>query len=553
MHDESTEPRALKANRGILILTCLLLLGTLAVVWIVPLRMALGKDNSYFAYALIEDEPRYADCIQPLLSGATRTNPTNGFGDNRYLSPFFLEDLLREVLSITGIHVITAYWLWRFIFPVLILISFYLLLKDALPANCKTLSPLQILVFALFSTAILYLEPLCFFHHSPVHGWLNRIPTNIEFLLSIHMAWHYCRFLQQSSVSRSAMLSVQFALLVYLRLYAAIPWAIVLGIAVVVKLARRQIPYASVLAAGVALVIALTPWVFVVVSNKALPIYTEIATRFFGQTRWRLHYYTEWYIGLAAVFILFALRARFEVRLTAVACGLTIAAIPFLCGFLPFGREVIAYDRFSSFYIVAFLTVLTQRLAPFAEGNVQTTSWVASAGIIFAVVGLKFYGQMEYKKEGLTAYSKIAEDIPAVTAYQWIEKSTPGDALFVCGDVSSQKRRFTSVRDTINQSPLTLFSVIAKRRMLFNGRICVSPISDSELMECANLNVEVFGNSSKGDDLLSGLRSRGVTNILYRKSQAASPNLHPALHGFLEEVYSDEHCQIWRINWENVQ
>jgi hypothetical protein len=110
----------------------LALLTTLCAAWLPGLKLAFGPNASYYAFGYVGDEYVYAQRIQPLIAGTTATNPVNGICDSGVISPYYLEDLLRVVLTYSGIDVIALFWIWRGVFPVLLACGMVLLAGSCL-------------------------------------------------------------------------------------------------------------------------------------------------------------------------------------------------------------------------------------------------------------------------------------------------------------------------------------------------------------------------------------------------------------------------------------
>src|SRR5262249_21227026 len=119
--------------RTIRILCVVALASAIASCWIVPWRLAFGPGGSYYTFGYLNDEYNYAQRIQPLLDGATATNPINGVCDSRIHSQFFLEDACRLFITLTGVNVVSFMWAWRLLSPLIIITFAFLLARECMP------------------------------------------------------------------------------------------------------------------------------------------------------------------------------------------------------------------------------------------------------------------------------------------------------------------------------------------------------------------------------------------------------------------------------------
>jgi hypothetical protein len=108
--------RPKRAGQAALVALCFAF--TLAACWVLPWRLGLGPEGSYYTFGYTADEYTYAYRLQPLIAGATATNPINGIGDPQATSQQYLDDLCRWFLTLTGLPTIGFIWVWRVLFPV---------------------------------------------------------------------------------------------------------------------------------------------------------------------------------------------------------------------------------------------------------------------------------------------------------------------------------------------------------------------------------------------------------------------------------------------------
>ncbi|MGD0093196.1 MAG: hypothetical protein ABSE73_25055, partial [Planctomycetota bacterium] len=329
-------------------------MATLLAMWLIPCQMAWGKYGSLYTFAYSFDEVTYADLVQPRIQGTTAANPVNRFGEPRAISQRFLEDLLRGCATALRLNAIEFFWIWRFLFPLVLFLTCFCLAQEALRPG-KRLWRTGLAVGAAWAgTALMACEPWLFKGSKPPDGWAERIPTNIEFPASILMAALYLRALRAPSARNWVVLAGALALLVYIRLYAALPWALAICCGALLLLVRGELPRWVALVAGASFVLGLVPWLAVYWHNSRLPVQAEVLKRYFERLGGASGYAAHWRWWLYFLFAAaWGLAARFmgrRDRVLAVSGALVMLVTPFVVGALPVAGELLAMDRYSNFY-----------------------------------------------------------------------------------------------------------------------------------------------------------------------------------------------------------
>lgn len=536
---------------------CLCLL--VAAAWSLPVKILSHQESSYLTFAYIYDEPFYAARMQPLIPGTTRANPENGLGDPAFISQFYMEDMFRALLSITGIPVITLFWLSRFLMPILLIVSIFLIVREAFLFSGTKASVASQFILTALSGTVIFFEPFLFSHTPPVFGWLHRFPTNLEFIQSLIIAWLYLRAIREPSSKSIAWLVAAFCLLAYLRLYAAIPWGILSAGSLLVFVLRGRIRINALLWPALLFIGLMLPWALVAVNNSQLAVQPELMMRYFPSTPWRIHQYSNRYF-IAAVFILIcSIKANEIQRIILLSCAATTLSLSFVCTLFPFRSELLSFERYSSFYLttclLAFLLLTTRLSSANLKDALPIRFKIASAcGALALTSSLIFlYSQVEVDGKYWSPYMRMKADLASIPAYQWVQQNTPADAL-ILDDVASIEKLPDTVSQTINFFGTdNLFKVIAQRRTVFTGRLFVSSIPNRDLLALARLHSSVCGSEKlNNDEFMESLRTYRPHYILWRKSNPELNKATPLLKRISEPIYSDSERELWKLNLDRL-
>lgn len=547
----------------VLVLACA---GALAACWILPVRMALGPGGSFYTCGYIADEYCYLSRLQPLLAGATATNPVNGICAPGVYSQFFLEDLVRVFLSVTGLNVVVFAWVWRVLFPCCLLASLLVLGRQALPWKHKPWAATLrwSAVVAAFSAVFLLYNTLMPF--PPLQGWLNRIPTNVEFPLSVLLAWLYLRFLETPNARACVLLALAGAVSVYLRVYLVLPWAVATSFGALWLLWTRRCSI-GVLARGAAAGAAVAaPYVIVGLLNQQSPVYRELITRYFElPAHYAVHPCWPTQVGLALVILLVSFRQRGPGRIFGVSTGLTLAVFPFACGLLTtISKELLLpSDRFACFHHVALVTAALCGVGALSarwgglDGARAARRW--SVGLLAFAAGAACEVAARNLDYDFTCYRPgqceiIREDTRYVPAYEWVRKNTPADALFMVDDgydwtgVPADAERLRRTLYFVFSKD-DLFQIVARRKRLYTARLYGNALSNDELLQLAMLQAGTFGFPVDKSAYVQALKRYLPDYILWRRTALVPRGFGKVLQNMRETVYSDGSCEIWRMTY----
>lgn len=590
IHQTSYSTLASRSARRTLGAAALLFVASVLACWILPYRMRFEPGGSYYTCAYITDEFHYLARIQPLLPGATATNPINGICDPAARSLFYLEDACRAAVSLLGCDVLAFAWAWRLLTPVVLALCFAgcarcLLERTRRPwagaLRWSAAAAALPVFFCLVDSAMLRIP-------GPPHVWLNRVPTNVDFLLAVPLLTVLVRFIQAPSPGRSLALAAVSLALIHLRFYAAFPFGLAIGAALLMMLATRRLR-PSLFAFTVGLVaVGMIPWVLNLLANRNSEGHRDMLARYFYARPYAVHDQWPIYLGAASLFLLGAWLARERrgraespahgrTRVFALSCAFAMAALPFVCG-IPalIRREMLLSDRFVSFYATALLVlgllVLSDKSLEWRGRRAPAMARRYSGGLMaagFLAAALQAAVNLRYDFRGYVnnQYASIVDDAHYLPAYDWVRAHTEADALFLVDD-GCDWSRMPREREQLDEMEDRLschndhFLIAARRRRVYvedvflRGNAVVSADADALL----RLQRGAFGMPLPKDFVLQALRRFKPGYILWRKRPPVVLETGPAAipRGWpkelkesgeirFEQVYDDPACTIWKI------
>ena len=409
----------------------------------------------------------------------------------------------------------------------------------------------------------------------PLQGFINRLPTNCEYPLSISLAWLLLRFIRLPCLRRGIALSLVCVALVYLRLYAAIPWALAVATVLLwLTMARRITPGIRIAGANCAVVtglvvLGLLPFLYIPLRNNSSPAYAQQIARFFPKWPFMLHARWPLYFGFAVVLGACAAAIGPLRRPYLLGVALATAALPFVCSLLPFASELMLFDRFGVFYLVAAISAVLLLIGK------QGATWRGHKGLLRArrlTAGLLLFSivassalcveniQFDFSKSSLS----IAQETQYVPAYRWVDAHTSADAFFLVDDgydwsqyPSTLGRQKRLLVDFLNRGEL--FETIAKRRPVYTPTLFTQALTDDDLALLVLLQKCTFGlRCPNKRSYLNALNRFRPGYIFWRKTAPAPISKTPAPipRGLAREmvsrrkiIYEDPVCEIWELNW----
>jgi hypothetical protein len=551
----------------------LLIAGALAIAiaacWVIPVRLLSA---SWYTFGYLGDEYLYAQRIQPLFPGISATNSLNGVGDPNVVSPFWLEDSLRGIITLLHVDVINFVWAWRFLFPLAHAASFLFLARSCLPRRARPWNASLQCAAGLAAFTLLYCLYDLVISFPPCHGFIERFPTNIEYPLSVLLAAQYIRFLSNPTARSGILLALASAAAAYFRLYLAFPWSITIIIGVIYLLATKQLSVrVAAITAGV-LALVMSPWLFVVFANRKSQDFAELNLRYFGPpAKYTVHPRWYLYIAFGVIFLIAAKFVEKRHRVLALGAGVTMLLLPFLCSLTPFASEILGYDRFGCYYLVAFLAI-----ALLSFGN-RTLSWCGTRGraqahrmlgfcALASVVCAVVIGAMNYSYKfdafPQRTFPSVQEDLAFVPAYRWIRENTPEGSLCLVDDGFDW-----SIGPKFNAGGMPvisgyapdgsymlagddLFQIVARRPRVYTHRLMGFVLSTNDVSTLGYLHRGTFGLPVPGEVYSKALMRFKPAYILWRKNKAPIPRGYGGpLKAQSETVYSDSVCEIWKLKY----
>ena len=540
--------------------------------WVVPYKLATGPGGSFYTVGYQGDEYDYAQRLQPLIPGTTPANSINGIQDPGIVSQTYLEDLLRPALTALRIDVISFYWFWRAMLPVVLGVLLVLLARECFPRASGAQLPCAAAAAALplFPCAcdLLRAPESLQKWYPPLQGWFNRVPTNIEYVLSLLLAWLFIRFIARPRPGRGILLALASAATVYLRMYTALTWSPVIALGTVWLFISRRMRFTTGLWMLTALLLAMTPWWLTKHQNERSPAFEQYMARWFGSAPYCIHPLLVVYLSLALALLLAAWTAPRRFRPLLALSGLSMAMWPFAAGLLWFSRELMLYDRFGEFYWVALaaagMLVLGGAAARFRRAFASKlilpllgVSFAASAGLAWHNYNYDFLGDPE------SPYRNVAVDLIYCRAYRWIAEHTPPDALFLVDDGYDWSLVYRGKNELRGEAPdgttmlskADLFQIVARRKRIYNEHVMYGAMSDDTFVDLMILHRGTFGFPIDGPEYVRVLREFQPTHILWRKvplnPMPAAPvprGLGAQLKGLSKVIYEDNVCEVWELN-----
>jgi hypothetical protein len=544
---------------------------SIASCWIVPWRLAFGPGGSYFTFGYLNDEYTYAQRIQPLLDGATASNPINGICDPGIHSQFFLEDACRAVLTITGINVITFMWVWRLLSPIVIASFMILLARECFPRSRRPWISVQRISASAAALPVLYCLYYAVMEPIPPFSWLNRIPTNVEYLLSAFLIWSYVGFLRNLTLRYGLQLAAGAVAMVYLRFYSAIPWGLAILVAFVYLACTRRTTFRVLSISVIVPAVGLAPWLFILLKNRANPVCAEMMGRYFGNCAYEIH--RKWPIYIStAIALAYLSRVVTSRRLYLLSSATALLALPFVCGIPASIRdETLRSDRYGCFYLFAVIAAGMMVLSRFSEMRgrmgMQRALWSGIVVIVLSVLSSGVVGTINWQ-HNLFDYqpgelASIVEDRVYFRGYDWVREHTPSSALFLVDDGFNWSNAPADDKELhdlllLFQCNNDLFQIIARRKRVYTDLMYGNALSNADMSALGTLQRGTFGYPVLKSSYVEALKRFQPGYIFWRKRtpvivQTAPPavprGLGVTLKQMSEVVYSDDVCEIWKINY----
>jgi len=535
-------------------------------MYVIPVKLAAGAEASWYLFGYAGDEYTYAYRIQPLPPGVSAANPVNAAVDPKVVSPFYLEDLCRAFLSVTGLHPIAFFWIWRFTFPLVLMAGIVWLVFVAMPPRRRRLWSWRLnLAAAAAAVPVLLAAYDLITRFPPLQGWLFRIPGNIEYPLSIAVGIAAVRFVRVPSPPRAFQLALALAALSYLRFYTAVPWLLAAAVMGVLLFASGLLSKRSASVFIAAFSVMMAPWLAVNLWNGSLDTFRQLMTRYFGSPDWMVSPFWPVYVCCVLVLIGIAWSLPSAERALIAACAVAIGAMCVLSGLLPFAKELHSFDRMGSFYFVACLlaaalwlghrTRLWSGFAGARRGS-NVACGLLALGMLCASALLALNLRIDFNSYPASPYPSVLKDMRCVEGYEWARLNTPQDALFIVDDgidwssfTTDAERDEAWKRHTLADD---LFLVVAKRSRVHHIRMYGNAISDEQYRLLKTLHYGTVGMPVAmvigPRDYVTAIQMFKPSYILWKKCAPYPRAMGHTLKPACGTVYSDEGCEIWKID-----
>lgn len=542
----------------------------IAACWVIPIRLL---KVSWYTFGYLGDEYLYAQRVQPLFPGISATNSLNGVGDPNVISPFWLEDSLRGLVTLLHVDVISFIWSWRFLFPIALASSFIFLARSCLLRRARAWNATLQYAAAAAAFTMLYCAYDAVISFPPCHGFIERFPTNIEYLLSVLLAAQYVRFLSKPTLRNGVLLALVSAVTTYLRLYLAFPWSIAVIIGVVYLLATRQLSFRIAAVTAVVLIFAMCPWLYVVWANSKSQDFAELNLRYFGPpSKFIIHPHWILYMSFGLIYFAGAFFLEKRHRIFAIGTAVTMLLLPFICSSMPFASEILGYDRFGCFYLVAFLTLALLVLGNCTlawrgrRGRAQASRLLYSCGaatLAFSAVIAAMNASYDFAGFPQKTFPDVREDLQFIPAYKWIREQTPEGSLVLVDDGFDWS---IGAKFNANGLPIIsgfapdgtymlagddIFQIVARRPRVYTHRLMGFVLTTKDVGALGYLHRGTFGLPVPGELYTKALMRFRPAYILWRKTKRAPipRGYGGALREHAETVYTDGVCEIWKLNY----
>ncbi|HEY3320063.1 MAG TPA: hypothetical protein VGP72_06335 [Planctomycetota bacterium] len=557
-------------------------LAALAAALVVPVRLARWPVTPYYAVGYLSDEYNYVERLNELPAGAHSGNPYNRFGDPNVISPFLLDTCCRAFISLTGLDIFAFFWIWRFLFPLALLAMLTWLARETLrersPALRRAAAGAALALLYLLSHVLVDCQAK--YHvdgYMPIFFFLNRIPTNIEFLLALLLLTLYVRFLDRPVLAAGVWLALAGALTVYLRPYAALPWGMTIGLGVLFLLVRHKVTVRFCLLLSVLFAVALLPLVALSACNRASPAYREQLQRLF-RTPFPYSVHERWWLFLliAGIVAAAAWLMTARGRIVALSGAATLAALPFICGLIqPAARELLMGDRFGCFHTVlligAGMLVVNNRYG-IETSALRERRWsirIASLGLCAALaVGLVSWRFRIGGENGLYHPNFVTRDAHCFDAYRWVAQNTPRDALVLVDEGYNWSTRVSGPGQAQARSASfafyhhDLFSALAHRQRVFCFNLYVQTLTDAQIAQLSALQGGTFGSRLNPLRYVTLLQNYRPDYVLWHRVPPVfeADGLVPVprsengrlLQSCSTVVYKDQYTEVWALDYGRI-
>jgi hypothetical protein len=435
-------------------------------------------------------------------------------------------------------------------------VSLWFLAKACVPSRKDGSSAILALALAAAAFPMLYVVYDLLSVASPFQFFINRFPTNIEYPLSILTAFAYVRFLILRNFKFTLLLVLLGICMIYLRPYAAMPWGITLAAGFLWPAIQGQIRWRKAWLAAGTVAVALIPLILVSRYNRQSIAYNETLARYLKPEYYAIHPRAILYISIGCVLVAgsFLLRRRF--RLIGATFALPLFVLPFVCGHTEFCTEL-SLDRFAVFYLPALLCVAMLagiRFATQPRFRLQLRTGIERicGGGLLMILALTARNSL-YNFESFGPYLTIRQELPCVTGYHWLRDHTEPDALILADDgfdwsILINEKQVAIVWEKAYPGHEDLFSLACRRKRLYSSRLYGNILTNADEIKLRAIYLGTFGVPIAKDIYGAAIKQYTPDYVFWRKDAKVGRGYGAILRAACEPVYSDESCEIWKLD-----
>ncbi|HEY3320062.1 MAG TPA: hypothetical protein VGP72_06330 [Planctomycetota bacterium] len=587
MAENTSEPAHQAGRSHWTLLGIAVCLAALAAALVVPVRLARWPVAPYYAVGYLADEYAKIERIDIPPDGASPSNVYNHFGESKGYSPLLVDSACQSFLRLTGMNIFAFFWLWRALFPVALLTALFWFMRTALGRRRRVYGSALHVVAAGCGLALLYLlthllvDRLYDYSngYTPIFLFLNRIPSNLEFILSLVVLTLYLRFLARPVMREGIVLALAGAATVYLRPYAALPWGIAIALGMAWLLCRRQLPPRVGLTMLALFVIALVPLGAISAWNATSPAYRDQMRRIFEMPEgaYCIHAHWKLFLALAATLAVLSRLVRGPARVLVVTGSLALAVLPWICGLTPVAKELLLGDRFGCFHTVLLIAgcvlALESRAASWSgrAGLFRARRWTGALGglgLAAAIATAAFSCSFPLGGKVHVYHPHfLTRDQLSFRTYSWIQQNTPKDSVFLVDD-GYDWSQVSPAHEFDLMLPFwfshrDLFHSLARRQRVFCHDMWQQALTDEDCKSLQRLHAATFGFCCERSTYLSLLQKYHPTHVLWRKYPPVFEDPHSVavprsengrlLQSCSQRVYADLYTEVREIDYQRLR
>jgi hypothetical protein len=324
-------------------------------------------------------------------------------------------------------------------------------------------------------------------------------------------------------------------------------------------------------------VVFVTPFIGVLQYNKDFLEYQQVMGRNFLEHPYSVHpcYILFMALGLAVTGCGgFLLKGRS--RRLIVSLGVTLLALPFFSGIpVTLRRELLGFDRFGFFYLIVIVATLLMLLRRYRQSSksvlgffvkptkpTKPTWGLSLAALSLSSFVLAYNSTYDFKQLYDAPYTQAVSETRYLKGYHYLADHTPLSAWVLVDDGADWSK--IPIGDVQSEARLShqywredLFSIVARRKRYSHIRLYGSFLSDQKLKHIRVFQRMTFGleiSNQKDSNALYALLFNEFKPeyIFWRREERVPRGQGLVLKSCADVVYTDEHCEIWKLRYPNV-